>query len=542
MSHKDIFFGEKSRHPLLKGINALAEAVRVTMGPGGRCVCFEKSFGSPTVTKDGATVAKEVELSDKEENLGANMVRKVASKTAQVAGDGTTTATVLAQAIFAEGLKLVAAGHNPMSLKKGIEKACDLAVKSIEKRARPVKTREEIAHVGSLSANSDTEIGSIIADAIEKAQKDGVIQVEEAKGMETYLEFVEGMQFDRGYLSNYFVTDTEKMEVNFDDSYLLFYDKKITGLKELIPILEQALKTGKPLTLVAEDIEGDALAALVLNRLRANLKIAAVKAPGFGDRRKEMLQDLATLTGGTVISEEMGLKLENATLEHLGQAKKIRIDKDQTIITKGAGNKKAIEERLKALKQQLQDSSSDYDKEKLQERIAKLTNGVAVIHVGAVTESELKERKARVDDALSATRAAVESGVVLGGGVTYLQIQKDLENPKNIPADQKFGFEVVKKALEAPLRQIVSNSGLAESSVVVQKVRQSEETIGFNARTGVYEDLIQAGIMDPAKVSITALQNSVSIASLLLTTECIIVESPKKDSSSSKETSADWSE
>jgi chaperonin GroEL len=540
MSHKDIFFGEKSRHPLLKGVNTLADAVRVTMGPGGRCVCFERSFGSPIVTKDGATVAKEVELTDKQENLGANMVRKVASKTADVAGDGTTTATVLAQSIFAEGLKLVAAGHNPMSLKKGIEKACEIAVKKIEEKARPVSTREEISHVATLSANSDEEIGSIIADAIEKAQKDGVIQVEEAKGMETYLEFVEGMQFDRGYLSNYFVTDTEKMEVNFDDSYLLFFDKKITGLKELVPILEQALKTGKPLTIIAEDIEGDALAALVLNRLRANLKIAAVKAPGFGDRRKELLEDLAVLTGGKVISEDVGLKLENATLEDLGQAKKIRIDKDRTIITKGSGDKSALENRIKNLRNQLKETTSDYDKEKLQERIAKLSNGVAVIHVGAVTESELKERKARVDDALSATRAAVESGVVLGGGVTYLHIQKELENAKNVSPEEQFGFEIVKKALEAPLRQIVQNSGLAESSVVVQKIRQAKDNLGFNARTGVYEDLFKAGIMDPAKVAITALQNSVSVSALLLTTECTIVDSPKKDKNIKE--NADWSE
>ncbi|MEN9808876.1 MAG: molecular chaperone GroEL [Pseudomonadota bacterium] len=530
MTAKMINFGEDARKKILTGVNILADAVKITMGPRGRNVAIDKSFGSPNVTKDGVTVAKEIELEDKFENMGAQMVKEVASKTSDVAGDGTTTATVLAQAIYREGVKLVAAGHNPMDLKRGIDKAVTEVVAELKKLSKTTNSRTEIAQVGTISANSDTAIGNIIADAMEKVGKEGVIQVEDAKGMETTLEVVEGMQFDRGYLSNYFVNEPERMEVNYEDAYVLMFDKKLSSLKDLVPILEKVVRTGKPLLLIAEDVEGEALAALVLNRLRGNLKLVAVKAPGFGDRRKAMLEDLAILTGGTVISEELGMKLETTTLEQLGVAKRIRIDKDNTTVIDGQGAKKDIEARIKQLRKQVEDTTSDYDREKLQERLAKLAGGVAVIRVGAATETEMKEKKARVEDALNATRAAVEEGIVPGGGVALIRAQKVLPALREkVTGDERFGVDIIFRAVEEPLRQITNNAG-QEPSVVLQKVRDnSTTTFGFNAKDEKFEDMVVAGIIDPTKVTRSALQNAASVASLLLTTECMIAERPKDD-------------
>jgi chaperonin GroEL len=525
-----INFGEDSRKKILTGVNILADAVKVTMGPRGRNVAIDKSFGSPNVTKDGVTVAKEIELEDKFENMGAQMVKEVASKTSDVAGDGTTTATVLAQAIYREGVRLVAAGHNPMDLKRGIDKAVTAVVAELKKISKPTSSSSEIAQVGTISANSDTEIGKIIADAMEKVGKQGVINVEEAKGLDTTLDVVEGMQFDRGYLSNYFINDPEKMEVNYEDAYILLFDKKLSSLKDLVPILEKVVRTGKPLLIVAEDVEGEALAALVLNRLRGNLKLVAVKAPGFGDRRKSMLEDIAVLTGGTLISEELGMKLDATTLEHLGQAKRVRIDKDNTTIIDGQGKKDAITARLKQLSRQVEDTTSDYDREKLQERVAKLSGGVALIRVGAATETEMKEKKARVEDALNATRAAVEEGIVPGGGVALIRTQKVLTDLRGtVAGEERFGVDIVMRASEEPLRQIVLNAG-HEPSVVLQKVRDNTTaSFGFNAKEEKYEDMVAAGIIDPTKVTRSALQNAASVASLLLTTECMIAERTKDD-------------
>jgi chaperonin GroEL len=535
MAAKIINFGEDARKKILSGVNILADAVKITMGPRGRNVAIDKSFGSPSVTKDGVTVAKEIELEDKFENMGAQMVKEVASKTSDVAGDGTTTATVLAQAIYREGIKLVAAGHNPMDLKRGIDKAVHIVVEELRKLSRPTSSRNEIAQIGTISANSDTAIGNIIADAMERVGKEGVIQVEDAKGMETTLEVVEGMQFDRGYLSNYFVNDTERMEVNYEDAYTLIYDKKLSSLKDLVPILEKVVRTGRPLLIIAEDVEGEALAALVLNRLRGNLKIVAVKAPGFGDRRKAMLEDIAILTGATVISEELGMKLESTTIEHLGVAKRVRIDKDNTTVIDGQGTKENIQARIKQLRKQVEDTSSDYDREKLQERLAKLAGGVALIRVGAATETEMKEKKARVEDALNATRAAVEEGIVPGGGVALIRAQKALTTFRDTcPPDERFGVDIIVRATEEPLRQIVTNAG-HEPSVVLQKVREnSSATFGFNAREEKYEDVVACGIIDPTKVTRSALQNAASVASLLLTTECMIAERPKDDKASAQ--------
>jgi chaperonin GroEL len=525
-----INFGEDARKKILSGVNILADAVKITMGPRGRNVAIDKSFGSPNVTKDGVTVAKEIELEDKFENMGAQMVKEVASKTSDVAGDGTTTATVLAQAIYREGVKLVAAGHNPMDLKRGIDKAVAEVVNELKTLSKKTNSRTEIAQVGTISANSDTAIGNIIADAMEKVGKEGVIQVEDAKGMDTTLEVVEGMQFDRGYLSNYFVNDPERMEVNYEDAYVLLFDKKLSSLKDLVPILEKVVRTGKPLLLIAEDVEGEALAALVLNRLRGNLKLVAVKAPGFGDRRKAMLEDIAVLTGGVVISEELGMKLESTTIEQLGVAKRIRIDKDNTTVIDGQGAKKDIEARIKQLRKQVEDTTSDYDREKLQERLAKLAGGVAVIRVGAATETEMKEKKARVEDALNATRAAVEEGIVPGGGVALIRAQKILPALREkVTGDERFGVDIIFRAVEEPLRQITNNAG-QEPSVVLQKVRENTTTtFGFNAKEERYEDMVAAGIIDPTKVTRSALQNAASVASLLLTTECMIAERPKDE-------------
>ncbi len=530
MSAKMINFGEDARKKILVGVNTLADAVKVTMGPRGRNVAIDKSFGSPNVTKDGVTVAKEIELEDKFENMGAQMVKEVASKTSDVAGDGTTTATVLAQAIYREGVKLVAAGHNPMDLKRGIDKAVIEITAELKKISKPISSHNEIAQVGTISANSDTTIGNIIAEAMEEVGKQGVIQIEEAKGMETTLEVVKGMQFDRGYLSNYFVNDAERMEVNYEDAFVLIFDKKLSSLKDLVPILEKVVRTGKPLLIIAEDVEGEALAALVLNRLRANLKIVAVKAPGFGDRRKAMLEDIAILTGSTVISEELGMKLEATTIEQLGVAKRIRCDKDNTTIIDGQGQKPEIEARVKQIRKQIEDTTSDYDREKLQERLAKLSGGVAVIRVGAATESEMKEKKARVEDALHATRAAVEEGIVPGGGVALIRAQKVLEALRaKATNDERFGIDIIARASEEPLRQIVANGG-QEPSVVLNKVRENTSAnFGFNAKEERYEDMVACGIIDPTKVTRSALQNAASVASLLLTTECMIAERPKDD-------------
>jgi len=533
MSAKMIQFGEDARKKILFGVNTLADAVKVTMGPRGRNVAIDKSFGSPSVTKDGVTVAKEVELEDKFENMGAQMVKEVASKTSDVAGDGTTTATVLAQAIYREGVKLVAAGHNPMELKRGIDKAVAEVVSEVKKISKPISSHTEITQVGTISANSDNAIGSILAEAMEKVGKQGVIQVEEAKGMETTLNVVEGMQFDRGYLSNYFVNDTEKMEVNYEDAYVLLYDKKISSLKDLVPVLENVMRSGKPLLVIAEDIEGEALAAIVLNRLRANLKIVAVKAPGFGDRRKAMLEDIAILTGATVISEELGLKLESTTVEQLGVAKRVRIDKDNTTIIDGQGKKEDIEARVGQLNKQVSDTTSDYDREKLQERLAKLSGGVAVVRVGAATESEMKEKKDRVEDALHATRAAVEEGIVPGGGVAFIRTHAALAKLREtVSSEERFGIDIIVRATEEPLRQIVANGG-QEPSVVLNKVREDKNVnFGFNAKDERYEDLVEAGIIDPTKVTRSTLQNAASVAALLLTTECMIAELPKEDKAS----------
>jgi chaperonin GroEL len=528
MAAKELRFHEDARERLLRGVDALANAVRVTLGPKGRNVVLEKSWGSPTVTKDGVTVAKEIELEDHFENMGAKMVREVASKTSDVAGDGTTTATVLAQAIFREGGKLVTAGVNPMDLKRGIDKAVAAIVEELGKLSKRTRTSEEIAQVGTVSANGDETIGQILADAMEKVGREGVITVEEAKGMETVLDVVEGMQFDRGYLSPYFVTDPERMEVVLNDALLLLHEKKISSMKDLLPVLEQVARQGQPLLIVAEEVEGEALATLVVNKLRGTLQVAAVKAPGFGDRRKAMLEDMAILTGGQVIAEELGLKLENVTLKDLGRAKKIVIDKDDTTIVEGAGTKSAIEGRCKDLRRQIEETTSDYDREKLQERLAKLAGGVAVLKVGAATESEMKEKKARVEDALHATRAAVEEGVVPGGGVALLRARRALEGlGAGLPHDQLAGVKVVGRAVEAPVRWIANNAGV-DGSVVVDKVLSGSGGFGFNARSEVYEDLLKAGVIDPTKVVRTALQNAASVASLLITTEALIAEKPEK--------------
>ncbi len=527
MAAKDIKYGQDARGAILKGVDTLANAVKATLGPKGRNVIIEKSWGSPTVTKDGVTVAKEIELADKFQNMGAQMVKEVASKTSDVAGDGTTTATVLAQAIFREGSRLVAAGHDPMDIKRGIDAAVEKCVDELQGFSKPVKDRKEIAQVGTISANNDTTIGEIIAEAMDKVGKEGVITVEEAKGMETTLDVVEGMQFDRGYLSPYFVTNPDRMEAELKDAYILIHDGKISNMKTLLPVLEKIANTGKPFVVIAEDIEGEALATLVVNKLRGTLNCAAVKAPGFGDRRKAMLQDIAILTGGQVISEEVGLKLENAQLNDLGQAKAIRIDKDNTTIIDGAGSQEAIQDRVKQIRVQIDETTSDYDREKLQERLAKLVGGVAVINVGAATEAEMKEKKARVEDALHATRAAVEEGIVAGGGVALVRCA-DVLDKLDLPADQMVGVNIVKRALEEPLRQIVANAGM-EPSVVANEVRAKKGTQGFDAYTEQYVDMVKAGIIDPTKVTRTALQNAASVAGLLLTTEAMVAELPKEE-------------
>ena len=526
MAAKEIRYDQKAREAMLKGVNILADAVKVTLGPKGRNVILEKSFGSPTVTKDGVTVAKEIELEDKFENMGAQMVREVASKTSDVAGDGTTTATVLAQAIYREGSKLVAAGHNPMELKRGIERGVETVIEELKKLSKPTKEQKEISQVGKISANNDETIGNIIAEAMAKVGKEGVITVEEAKSMETTLDIVEGMQFDRGYISPYFVTNPDKMEAVLEDALILINEKKISNMKDLLPILEQIAKMGRPLLIIAEEVEGEALATLVVNKLRGTLKCAAVKAPGFGDRRKAMLEDIATLTGGQMISEEMGVKLESITLKDLGKAKRITIDKDNTTIVEGAGESKAIEGRVKQIRAQIEETTSDYDREKLQERLAKLVGGVAVINVGAATESEMKEKKARVEDALNATRAAVEEGIVPGGGVAYLRSLPALEKMK-LPEEQQIGVNILRKALEEPIRWIAQNAGF-DGSIVIEKVKNEKGNYGFDAQNEEYTDMVKAGIIDPTKVVRTALQNASSVASLLLTTEAMVAERPKE--------------
>ena len=529
MAAKYLEFNTEARSRLKRGVDQLAEAVKVTLGPKGRNVVIDKKFGNPTVTKDGVTVAKEVELEDEIENMGAQMVKEVATKTPDLAGDGTTTATVLAQAIFREGLKSVTAGANPMSLKRGIDKAVEGVVEELKKISVPTKGRKEIAQVGTISANGDKEIGDKIADAMDKVGKDGVITVEEARGLETTLETVDGMQFDRGYLSPYFITDPEKMEAVLEDAYILVHDKKISAMKDLLPLLEKVAQSGKPLLLIAEDIEGEALATLVVNKLRGTLKVCGVKAPGFGDRRKEMLTDISILTAGKVISEELGFKLENTVLGDLGQAKRIVIDKDNTTIIGGKGKQADIQGRIGQIKAAIEKSTSDYDKEKLQERLAKLAGGVAVINVGAATETEMKEKKARVEDALHATRAAVEEGIVPGGGVALLWCQKALDKVKGGDDDEKIGIDIVRRSLEEPIRMIVQNAG-AEGAIVVGKVKEAAKlNYGYNAQGDEYEDLVVAGVIDPTKVTRTALQNAASIAGLLLTTECVVVEKKEKE-------------
>ncbi len=529
MAAKNIQFDIDARDRLKRGVDHLANAVKVTLGPKGRNVIIDKKFGAPQVTKDGVTVAKEIELRDAVENMGAQMLKEVASKTADAAGDGTTTATVLAQAIVTAGLKNVAAGANPMDLKRGIDKAVIAVVAELKKMSQAVgDDNAKIKQVASISANNDDTIGTLIAEAMAKVKKEGVITVEEAKGTDTTVEVVEGMQFDRGYLSPYFVTNAEKMEVDLEGAYILIYDKKISSMKELLPILEKSAQTGKPLLIISEDVDGEALATLVVNKIRGALKVAAVKAPGFGDRRKAMLEDIAILTGGTVISEERGFKLENADLTMLGRAEKISIDKDNTTIVNGAGKKDDIAGRVNQIKAQIETTTSDYDKEKLQERLAKLAGGVAVLYIGAATEVEMKEKKDRVDDALHATRAAVEEGIVPGGGVAYIRAQKVLDKAEGINADETTGMGIVKRALEEPLRQIVANAGL-EGSIIVQKVREGKADYGFNARTEVYENLLAAGVIDPTKVTRVALENAASIASMLLTTECVISEEKEKE-------------
>jgi chaperonin GroEL len=527
MAAKEICYQENARNLILAGVNALADAVKVTLGPKGRNVVIEKSFGSPTVTKDGVTVAKEIELENKFENMGAQMVREVASKTSDVAGDGTTTATVLAQAIFREGSKLVAAGHNPMEIKRGIDKAVEAIVGELKKMAKSTKDPNEIAQVGTVSANGDETIGKLLSEAMEKVGKEGVITVEEAKSAETTLDVVEGMQFDRGYLSPYFVTDPERMEAVLEDAYILLSEKKISNMKDLLPVLEAIARQQKPLLIIAEDIEGEALATLVVNKLRGTLSCCAVKAPGFGDRRKEMLKDIATLTGGQVIAEELGLKLENVTITDLGRAKTVKIDKDNTTIVDGAGKKDKIKARQQEIRQQIENTTSDYDREKLQERLAKLVGGVAVIKVGAATETEMKEKKARVEDALHATRAAVEEGIVAGGGVALIRAQKALEKLE-VPDEQQFGVKIIRRSIEEPLRQIVQNAG-EEGSIVVNKVREGKGNYGFNAATGQYGDLVADGVIDPVKVVRSALQNAASVAALMLTTEAMVAEKPKDE-------------
>jgi len=524
---KEIKYDQSARDALLKGVNTLADAVKVTLGPKGRNVILEKSFGSPNVTKDGVTVAKEIELEDKFENMGAQMVKEVASKTSDVAGDGTTTATVLAQAIFREGAKLVAAGHNPMELKRGIEKAVEVVVEDLKKFSKPTKDQKEIAQVGTISANNDETIGNIIAEAMNKVGKEGVITVEEAKAMETTLEIVEGMQFDKGYISPYFVTNPEKMEAVLDEPLILINEKKISNMKDLLPILEQIAKMGRTLLIISEDVEGEALATLVVNKLRGTLKVAAVKAPGFGDRRKAMLEDIAILTGGQMVSEELGIKLESISIKDLGSAKRVVIDKDNTTIVDGAGSKKDIEARVKQIRTQIEETTSDYDREKLQERLAKLVGGVAVINVGAATETEMKEKKARVEDALNATKAAVEEGIIPGGGVVFIRSIPSL-GKLNLPGEQQFGVKIVQKALEEPIRWIANNAG-HDGSIVVEKVKNGKGNFGFDAAKEEYvNDMMEAGIIDPTKVARTALQNAASVASLLLTTEAMVAEKPKE--------------
>ena len=531
MSAKEILFDAKARERMAVGVDKLANAVKVTLGPKGRNVLIEKSFGSPVITKDGVSVAKEIELEDKFENMGAQLVREVASKTSDAAGDGTTTATVLAQAIFHEGVKLVAAGRNPMPIKRGIDKAVEAVTKELGAIAKPTRDQKEIAQVGTISANSDATIGNIIAEAMNKVGKEGVITVEEAKGLETTLETVEGMQFDRGYLSPYFVTDAEKLVVDLDNPYILLQEKKISGMKEMLPVLEQIAKMNRPLLIIAEDVEGEALATLVVNKLRGVLQVAAVKAPGFGERRKAMLEDIAVLTGGKVAPEEIGVKLENFTLADLGTAKRVHIDKDNTTIVDGAGKTEDIKARVKQLRAQVEESTSDYDREKLQERLAKLVGGVAVIKVGAATETEMKEKKDRVEDALNATRAAVAEGIVPGGGTAYIRALKALDDLKLADDDEVAGVNIVRRALEEPLRQIAANAGF-EGSVVVEKVRAGKDGFGFNAATGEFEDLLKAGVIDPKQVSRFALQHAASVAALMLTTECAIAEKPKKEAPS----------
>jgi chaperonin GroEL len=529
MSAKELKYSENARGSILKGVNALANAVKVTLGPKGRNVVIQKSFGAPSITKDGVSVAKEIELENAFENMGAQLVKEVAQKTNDDAGDGTTTATVLAQAIYREGTKLVAAGHNPMDLKKGIDFATTKVVESLKGMSKPIKTNEEIAQVGTISSNNDEEIGKMIANAMDKVGNEGVITIEESKTAETHLEVVEGMQFDRGYLSPYFVTNSEKMEVSFDDANILITDKKISNMKELLPLLEKAVQTGKPLVIIAEDVEGEALTTLVVNKLRGTLQVAAVKAPGFGDRRKEMLKDIAILTGGTVISEELGMSLETAELEVLGKAKKIAIDKENTTIVDGAGTKKVVDERVAVIKTQIAETTSDYDKEKLQERLAKLSGGVAVLYVGAPTEAEMKEKKDRVEDALNATRAAVEEGVIVGGGAALVHATDGLTDLTTGNAEYDFGIKIVRRAIEEPLRQISVNAG-KEDSVIVNSVRENKKTNwGYNAREDKFEDLVKVGIIDPTKVTRSALQNATSVSGLLLTTETMIADLPKKD-------------
>ena len=526
MAAKMIAYNANAREKLLKGVNTLADAVKVTLGPKGRNVLIEKSWGAPKISKDGVTVAKEIELADRFENMGAQMVREVAAKTSEVAGDGTTTATILAQAIYREGTKLVTAGVNPMALRRGIEKATGLVVDELKALSKPTKDRKEIAQVGTISSNNDSAIGEIIAEAMEKVGKEGVITVEEAKGMETTLDIVEGMQFDRGYLSPYFVTDAEKMQVELEESYILLHEKKISNMKDLLPILEEIARMGKPLLIVAEDVEGEALATLVVNKLRGTLKVAAVKAPGFGDRRKAMLEDIAILTGGKVISEDLGIKLDKVTLSDLGTAKRISVDKDATTLIDGGGDREALTGRVQQIRTQIDETTSDYDREKLQERLAKLIGGVAVINVGAATEAEMKEKKDRVEDALNATRAAVEEGIVPGGGVAYIRALKVLDAAK-FKGDEQLGVKLIKRALEEPVRQIANNAGF-EGSIVVKRVMDGEGNSGFNAEKGIYEDLMKAGIVDPTKVTRFALQNAASVAGLLMTTEAMVTDKPKK--------------
>ena len=530
MCAKEIFFDVKAREKLARGVDKLANAVKVTLGPKGRNVALEKSFGAPVITKDGVTVAKEIELDDKFENMGAQLVKEVATKTSDAAGDGTTTATILAQSVYHEGIKLVAAGRNPMAIKRGIDKGVEALITELANLAKPTRDQKEIAQIGTISANSDATIGNIIAEAMSKVGKEGVITVEEAKGLETTMDVVEGMRFDRGYLSPYFVTNAEKMICEMDNPYILCTEKKISSMKDMLPVLEQVAKVNRPLMLIAEDVEGEALATLVVNKLRGALQVVAVKAPGFGDRRKAMLQDIAVLTGGQVASDDTGTKLENMTLADLGTAKRVVVDKDNTTIVDGAGKSEDIKARVKQIRAQIEDSTSDYDREKLQERLAKLVGGVAVVHVGAATEVEMKEKKDRVEDALNATRAAVEEGIVPGGGTALIRVSKVLNDIKPADDDELAGVNIIRRAIEEPLRQIAHNAGF-EGSIVVEKVRAGKDGFGFNAATGEYEDLIKAGVIDPKKVTRTALQNAASVASLLLTTECAIAEKPepKKD-------------